>query len=625
MKFTIKSKLHTAICDGTDLAIAHTKVRLYSIHEEINAVTAFTAAQSKELSQVFEDGEINKREKLLLAETKTDASGNYEFHIDAKEALYSGGAVAVTLYYDEVPDYGQKNTSLPRRFKRFEILLDIMQPKWRETNDGMVASWNYIVLKRVWCYILERLDIWVICGTVTNCESKVPLEGIEVIAMDNDIITDDLLGSQITDANGKFCIYYRSIDFKKTFLSPYINIETTPFFSFDNGPDIYFKFAVGGSEFFAENPSEALKPSRKNVGHCFCVSLCLNESPTVPGDVPAAFYQIGYERKYHPVLNIDPGSGRTTGKADASWNNQAFYATLDLRGSLSKKFNGQPTEYKFEYAEVSDPSVDISTIAAWTDVDPSKITKTEIATRLTQFLPVIKYDSYAIKGDNTPTAYGNEIRVELNGNWIQVPQYSGGGFDIHFNGSLIKLISGQLAGGTVDKSGLMQGTSSAPLLKNRYFALRMWKREQGNPASEVMAGFSRPIAIFNTVYENVPQGGSWLPTSSNELGIACIDLQELKVGGGCSKIDTSLTANYTAANPNLGNVSLIMYGPGGPHNFEPIQYPSPGEEAFGSSGYIGNVSLLPNCSYEVRLNAALNLTNGETQHHSIWDRVLFCK
>jgi hypothetical protein len=444
--------------------------------------------------------------------------------------------------------------------------------------------------------------------------------------MDDDIITDDLLGSAVTNAAGRFCIYYRSIDFKKTFLSPWINIETTPVFSFDNGPDIYFKFAVGGSVFFSESPSEAHKPSRKNVGNCLCVRLCLKDAPETQQDPPAAFYQIGYARKYHPVINIDPATGRTTGKVPASWNDQAFFATLNLRGSLSKKFNGQPVEYKFQYAEVANPSIDVGTIpaASWQDVTPADIARTEIASRLTQFFPVIKYDSYVIHGTDSPTATGNEVEVHFNGNWIQAPQYNGGGFDIHFDGTLIRLISNKLASGAVNKAGLVQGNSSAPLQHNRYFALRMWKRQQGNDATKVTAGFSRPIAIFNTEYQNVPQGGSWLPSSSNELGIASVDLQEL-VGGGCNKITNSITVKYTAANPNLGGVSIAMYGQGGPHTFQPIVFPTPGEEAFGTSLYTGNVAMLPSCAYEVRLSAELKLTNGESQHDGIWDRVLFCK
>lgn len=628
MNYTLKGRLLYAICDEHEKAIQYTTVRLYSLQEEVNAATAYTAAQSKELIQVFEEKEIKNRKKFLLAETQTDAEGNYEFKINGDKSNYSGGAVAVTLFYKEVPEYGQQDTKLPKRFRPFEVLLDVVQPKWRETNAGLVAGWNYHISKRIWCYILSRLDIWVICGKLTNCESKQSLAGIEVIAMDDDIITDDLLGSAVTDSNGRFCIYYRSIDFKKTFLSPWINVETTPIFSFDNGPDIYFKYAVGGNEFFAESPSEAQKPSRKNVGNCLCVQLCLKDAPQDDPTVPVSFYNIGYARKYHPILNIDPATGRTTGKANAGLNEQAFYSNLDLRGSLNKKFNGQPAEYKFQYAEVVNPNTDVGTISAgsWVDVTPNDIATTQLGERLFQTVPFNLYHTYTIHGTGLTTIFGTDFKVEFDGNWIKVPQYNGSGNDIAFNGSLIKLKSAKLAAGSVDKSTLTQGNSSAPLEKNRYFALRMLKREAGNDASIVMAGFSRPLAIFNKTYLNVPQGGSWLPTPGNpELGIASVDLQELATGGGCSKVGNTINVKYTAANPNLGDVSLNFTGPGASNSFSPIVYPSPGEEAHGTSQYTGNFGALENCAYEIRLNAALKLTNGETQHQGIWDRVIFCR
>lgn len=625
MIYRLKGTLLTAICDTHQNAIAYTKVRLYSLQDNIDAATAYTSAQSKELIQVFEAKEIKNRKTHLIAETTTDANGNYEFKIDGDKTNYSGGAVMVSLFYDAVPDYGQGDTSKPKNFTAFEITIDVIHPKWRETNNGLEAAWNFKLTARVWCYILKRLDIWVICGTLTNCETKIPLRGIEVIAMDDDIITDDRLGSAITNSNGQFCIFYRSIDFKKTFLSPWINIETTPVFSFDNGPDIYFKFAVGGSEIFAESPSEAQKPSRKNVGNCLCVQLCLKEAPGDTDDPITGFYQIGNARQYHPVFHINPATGRTTDKPNAALNDLAFYSTLDLRGSLTKKLNGQPLEYKFEYAKVTTPSIDISTIPSgdWKPVTEAHMAVNTIASKVT-ILPTFEWEItlFKIKGTDTPTVYGADKKVNVSPDgWIEVPQDA----KISFNDSLIKLVSSTLSNGTVNKAGLVQGTSSAPLEKNEYFALRMWKREIGNVASETPAGFSRPLAIFNTEYQNVPQGGSWLPSAGpDELGIACLDLQEL-IGGGCNKILNEIHVKYTAANPNLGNVSLSFTGQGATNNFDPIVFPSPGEEAFGTASYLGDFSLLKPCAYEIRLNAELNLTNGETQHQGIWDRVLFCR
>jgi hypothetical protein len=626
MKYTLAGNLHGVICDDHFMPVSNTTVRLYRFNGKPNEATALTAAQAKETFQILDEKAIKAKEKYLLAETKTDKDGNYSFTIDGDKKKYNGEVVEFDVHYSKVPDYGQEDTKEPKKFKTFQATLNVLQPKWRETNTGLAAKWNYRISNRLWCSILALLDIWVICGTLLNCETQHPLAGIEVIAMDDDVISDDELGKATTDFNGHFCIFYRSKDFKKTFLSPIINVET-PLFPWGNGPDIYFKFAFGGSIFYEEPPSRARKADRENVGNCFCVTICLEDRPGGEDEPIGYFFAIGQIRRYNSILNINPADGRTIGKPIAAWNNMAFYSNLALIGALTEKLNGQPMEYKFQYTEVANASDPIPTSpAAWSDVIPTQIANTVIGYGW-KLTPSFEYEDIAIN------AIGSQIPVSFNGNWIIVPQ-SGTlpmsyNLALNNNGPLIKLISETLANTPVDMAGLVQGNSTTtinPLQRNRYFSLRMVKREAGNPASEVVAGVSRPIAIFNTKYLNVPQGGSWLPTTnSNELGVACLDLAELVTSGGCSTITNTLTAKYTAANPNLGGVSLTMTGPGGPHSFAPVVFPTPGEEAYGTSAYTGNVASLPKCSYEVRVTAELRLTNGESQHVNIWDRVLFCK
>ncbi|AFL80557.1 Transthyretin-like family [Aequorivita sublithincola DSM 14238] len=630
MKYTFKGKLQSAICDEHEFAIANTTIRFYGLNDERNAATAFTAAQSKEVSQVFEETEIKKRNSELLAETKTDASGNYEVTFDGNKTKYEGGSVVIVLYYNEIPDYGQKDTKKPKSFKPFEVLLDIIQPKWRQMDNELVAGWNYTILKRIWCYILKRLDIWVICGTLTNCKSQAPLAGIEVIAMDDDIITDDLLGSKVTDSNGRFCIYYRSIDFKKTFLSPFINVETTPFLASGSGPDIYFKYALGGVQIFAESHYEAHKPSRRNVGNCLCVNLCLENVEGANPSVPIGFYSIG-QRDYHPIYEIDSTTGRTKGKSETSWNGKAFFSNVELRGSLNQKMNSQPSEYKFQYANVSDPSIAVGTIpeAAWNDVTSGDIARTKIADRLIEG-SVWKNDTYVIGGTGNTDIFGRtEIKVEFDGNWIKVPQQPSGTInEINLLGSLIVLKTENLYSNTENKNTLVAGSAPSLINKNKYFALRMFKREAGNDASKLQCGFSLPLAIFNTRYDNVHKGGSWLSEIQNpsEFGIAMVDLVELSgPGNGCKKITDAIHVKYSAGNPNLGNVSIKFTGQGATNTFEAINYPVSGEEAYGTASYLGDFGDLKPCAYEIRLEVGLNLTNGRDNHHDIWDRILFCR
>ena len=627
MKYTLEGKLTGVNCDDHFTPVAQTTIRLYRYAGDANQATALTAAQAKETFQRLDEKDIKAKEKHLLAETKTDQSGNYIFTIDSEEKKYQGEVIEFDVHYSRVPDYGQKDTEEPKKFKPFQVTLNVLQPKWKETNSGVVAGWNYRISTRLWCIILAWLDIWVICGVVLNCETEEPLAGIDVTAMDDDWITDDELGIATTDASGRFCIYYRSKDFKKTFLSPIINVET-PLLPWGNGPDIYFKFAFGGSTFYEEPPSRAREPDRENVGNCLCVRLCLKDTPDEGTDPVGYFFAIGQIRRYNSILNIDPTNGKTTGKSTTAWNDQAFYSNLALIGALTEKLNGQPMEYKFQFTEVANPGDPIPGPGGWKDVIPTQIGNTVIGYGW-------KWDPFPIQTqqDIAINANSSQIPVNFNGNWIIVPQSGslplGYNLVLNNNGPLIKLISTTIANTPVDMAGLVQGDSTTtinPLQKNRYFSLRMIKREAGNPASEVVSGVSRPLAIFNTKYLNVPQRGSWLPTTnSTELGVACIDLAELATAGGCSTISNSLTAKYTAANPNLGTVTLSMTGPGGPHSFNPVVFTTPGQEAHGTSAYTGNVANLPKCSYEVRVSAELNLTNGEYQHDNIWDRVLFCK
>jgi hypothetical protein len=118
------------------------------------------------------------------------------------------------------------------------------------------------------------------------------------------------------------------------------------------------------------------------------------------------------------------------------------------------------------------------------------------------------------------------------------------------------------------------------------------------------------------------------------MGVACIDIQEMIGGDGttCTPITSNLHVNYTAANPNMGAVSLTLYGPGGPYSIQNVTPLSNVTETFGTATdlYDATSTLVPlsklkNCAYTVILSVELKLTNGETQHDNIEDWMSFCK
>lgn len=623
MRFILKGNLHGVLCREKQIPVKKTIVRLYRYNDQ-DSVVGMATAEPKELFKIYKNEELSAKSSNLLAETNTDENGAYSFDLDQEKQKYKDEPVELVLYYPDVPDYGQENKDKPKNFKGFGVLVNVIQPRWRETNDNFLyATFNYAFNSKNWCYMMSLLDLWFIFGQLTVCNSQVPIAGIEVTAMDDDWISDDKLGSALTNSNGNFLIIYTSKEFKKTFLSPWINVET-PLLPWNNGPDVFFKYSLGGGS-LDESPSRGRDKDRENVGNCFCVNLCLKKGPIDNPDdeeVIPGFFKIGQNRAYHILNNIDATTGRTKGKAVAGWNDLAFYSNLSLLGSLNKKINSKPLEYKFQYEEWSTPGGVV--INPWTDIKKPEIANTVIG--YTQELTgdifnPIKITDYAIH----PYPGEMEVFFDVSDTWVKVPQIST--FVVNTNGLLINLISTKLMSGTVNMSGLMPGNNAASvqlLQKNRYFKLRMLKREEGNPASQAIAGTSKEIALFNLLYSGVPQNGSWLPGTSTERGIACLDIKEM-TGSGCGKITTSLTVKYTAANPNLGSVKVTMSGPGGPHVFPAIAHDTAGEEAHGEVAYSGTVAALPNCAYIVYVHADIKLTNGEITHNNIWDHMAFCK
>ena len=96
---------------------------------------------------------------------------------------------------------------------------------WRKNKQGQAFYiWDYCIPHILWCAIRGYFfDAWVICGVLENCETGAPIANAQVTAWDADLLSDDNLGTAITDVNGHFRIDYSTIDFKQTFLSPWIN------------------------------------------------------------------------------------------------------------------------------------------------------------------------------------------------------------------------------------------------------------------------------------------------------------------------------------------------------------------------------------------------------------------
>lgn len=601
--YIFKGRLCGYICAECPEPLANLQVRLYRVDTQRN-VAALAVANPKETFAILDDDQVQGKESRLLAKAETDAEGNFTFELGEN---YAGEAFEVDVYCGSVPR--QKIGKKPPKPRQFTITT--LQPRYRETGNGFIAVWNHCLPYRFWCAVLAWFDVWTICGRVTDCKTKQPVAGVKVKAFDADWLQDDDLGFAFTDAAGKFLITYSGVDFRQ---GTWLDVELI------GGPDVYFRVETpGGAVLLTEPQSRGRASDRENVGNCFCVELCLEEAPPITEPYPVFRYVGGYN--FLTAIDSSPlGDGKTLA------DDRAFYSTLRLNGILSKKLNGSPMEYRFEWKELP--------AGGWTPVPPALIARTVIglwerfvADPMDPNFPA-ETKEYTVNGTPGP---GELVVTPDPDGWIKVPQESnflGAEGLFSPNGNMINLITQNLvAWGAINLAGITAGNSTAPagLATDRFFSIRMRIRKVGNPLSEASGGVLQRIAIDNTPYDNVTKGGTWAPfLVSSQLGVAMVDLNELVVGGACSEISATLNVRYTAAHPNLGSVGISMSGPGGPYAFSLAGPVTP--DTFGTatpSGFV--VADLDPCAYIVGLSVGLLLTTGDSSPDPLYDQVAFCK
>jgi DNA-directed RNA polymerase subunit L len=346
MKYIFKGSLCGYICDDCTEHLSGIEILLYLPRQQSNVVAAAVAA-TKETFHLVDKEEAAARKDLLIARAKTDELGNFEIELDEK---YRDTAFELDVYCGNVPRTPPK----PPRRDPIQLHLTTIYPRWHFTQDQSHAlfRWDYCIDAKWWCFIRGYyFDAWTICGRLLNCENGVPIAGAEVTAWDADLLTDDNLGSATTDANGHFRIDYTSIQFKQTFLSPWINVETDPGLplTFQSGPDVYFVAKLGTTEIYTETKADA----RKNVGYCLCVRLCSKIIPNSGSDLPSQWTGIGLQFNIPtgPVLNDFDAEGF------AGAEKFGFTGMVRLTGQAPHKLsNGHRVEYRFLVSHATTPN-----------------------------------------------------------------------------------------------------------------------------------------------------------------------------------------------------------------------------------------------------------------------------
>ncbi|MGS0527794.1 hypothetical protein ACU8V7_24015 [Zobellia nedashkovskayae] len=259
MGYTIKGNLRACLHLELYESLDSVEVKVYKVTSDIK----IACNHKSELNKLPADI-ISYKSKNLLGSGHTNCEGNYS--IDICDS-YSDGEIEIDLVVTD------KHESYRKIHDPIHFTARRLKPIWRSGNQTKEFSWNYCFSFQFWNQVRKQLDVWTIIGNVKSAEDKVtPVAGVVVSAIDVDWIKDDFLGSAVSDGDGKFRIDYKSIDYKQTYLSPMISIET-PISSIP-GPGVYFKITnPEGILLYEEHRSMGKTQERRNIQRFFNIDL----------------------------------------------------------------------------------------------------------------------------------------------------------------------------------------------------------------------------------------------------------------------------------------------------------------------------------------------------------------
>lgn len=541
MPYILKGKLCGELCDTCKEPLAKVKVALYKPFRQ-NELFASTVANPKETVHIVGKKELKERSKLLVKTVEADDNGNYEFELDDGDGPYD-----IDVIINSVPN-SDKHLKEP-----VQVHLTTLFPKWRTNRqEQSFYIWDFCIFSKLWCLIRGHFfDAWVICGVLENCATGAPIPNAQVTAWDDDFLSDDNLGTATTDANGHFRIDYSSIDFKQTFLSPLINVETDPGFplSFKSGPDVYFKAELGGTVILEESGSDR----RDNVGYCLCVKLCTDK--VIPGGgvdesvFPSAWTGIGlaFTIPTGPILNDFDVDGFAGSKKHGLTGN------IRLTGQAAHKLsNGNRVEYRFLASDTTTPNggpaPSLGNFTKIVGVTPGLFQPSVVARiqRNSFPFPILDVESDQTDFDSDGWFDVNHaIERTLTDNGIPLAQINN--WNYIDEDTLITLNTAALTSAPNVPNGAANAGDPVPagnLIPIEKVAVRFEIREVINkPANQfgTMVGSGRTL---NSMVVN------------NNPAFMKLVLNELETLGSCTPINGSIHTAYTVHHPLLEDVSI---------------------------------------------------------------------
>lgn len=600
MAYEIRGALWGTLCADHREPLAGVELRAYASTGE--RATEAAVADPKETFHEVTEGE---RDGEPLAVARVEESGRYVLTI--ADDRYQGGPLDLDLVVRTPPRPRYEPDAPPRH-----VAVTTLQPRWRRTEDGFLAVWEYAVPARFWCRILAWFGIWTISGRVTTCADQRPVPGALVAAFDADWLQDDPLGSATTDATGHYVITYLAADFRRTPFSPFVNVELT------EGPDVYATVRLGGQPVLTETQADGRKPGRQNVGHCFCLDLCTDQVTGDPDTVPH-WQQV-------EVFDIHPGNGLpgstfdALGYADPAGGAYVFGGTVTLRGNcpLTDAGTGHPLKYRFLVGEHT-----------WTGgtedpANPPTVAPATLAPVTTQVTSaLVGYVSYTDGNGASQSAPVHVTAADLGavdgfvtllGKAVTVPMYNPPGATAVVNVTTSNFLR------TFELLELNTGafTSLHPVKKPGGLTL-------GHAGETLPANEQEPVRRYRVAFEvRDASTDAVLHTDQldsivfdNSAVVAVLDLEELRLNA-CNPLSGATTIHllHTVDHPHLRSFSVTITNNGGTVHAPP-QTPS-GAFTAGAYTFRGDasgphngtstggvpidVSADPACAYAVNLS-----------------------
>lgn len=335
MARTITGRLCARPCGGLEVPITDATVRFYRAGTE-EGILGAAAARPKETFGIVPPENVEERADLLLAEGPLDGDGRFEVTVP-EEAEYDPEEPLVVDVRVRNPCADGEGDGEP-----VQATITTVAPRWRESEGELRYSWEACLTRKQYCRILEEHGCWLVCGRITDCETGDGLPGLDVEVFDADIVQPDPLGSDRTDADGWYVVYYDRPAFEVT-PAQFAPVELI------GGADLFFTVRRGTNVLLDESPGDGRRGGREDADRCEHVDLCVDfPDDDVPSILPAAWTRVG--RYLLPDSNGLNGFDRD---GYAGTEKFAFFGTLPLEGSIPvgnvpiQGAGSDPVRYRF--------------------------------------------------------------------------------------------------------------------------------------------------------------------------------------------------------------------------------------------------------------------------------------